>query len=141
MMMENKTIERELENLEIRPTAVRLRVLGFFNKHTHAISLNELEQQLNPIDRTTLFRTIKTFQQKGILHPISEADGALKYARCADGCTCSYQDHLHIHFSCEYCGHTFCLHDVPAPNPKLPEGFIPNDASVLINGVCPNCSC
>lgn len=138
--MINNTIEKKLENHKIRPTAVRLRVLDFFKKHSQAVSLNELEQLLYPIDRTTLFRTVKTFQQHGIIHPVNEPNGVLKYARCADGCTCSYQDHLHIHFSCEQCGNTFCLNDAPIANPDLPEGFIPKDASVLIKGMCPNCS-
>jgi len=135
-----KEIEQELVKHKIRPTAVRLRVLNVIKKYSHAVSLNELEHLLNPIDRTTLFRTVKTFQQNGIIHPVTESDGVLKYARCADGCTCSYQDHLHIHFSCELCANIFCMYDTSAQIPNLPEGFIPKDASVLIKGICPNCS-
>lgn len=138
--MEKKLMEQELKEHKIRPTAVRLRVWNMFKKHSHAVSLNTLEQLLAPIDRTTLFRTVKTFQQKGIIHTVTEADGELKYARCADGCSCSYQDHLHLHFSCERCGHTYCLHDMPVPTPNLPEGFMPKDASVLVKGVCASCN-
>lgn len=138
--MTNEVLEKELLGNKIRPTAVRIRVLEFFKDYPFAVSLNDLEQVLQPVDRTTLFRTIKTFEEGGILHSINEENGLVKFALCSDDCSCSYTDHSHVHFSCKTCLKTYCLFDVRIEDINLPEEFIPLDASVVIKGICNHCS-
>lgn len=133
-------LDVELVKKEIRPTAVRLRVLEQFQSDPAAVSLNELEEKLQPVDRTTLFRTLKMFEKKGVVHAVHDENGIIKYALCADSCRCSYSDHLHVHFSCKRCKKTTCLHDVQIPEVMLPQGYVPQDANVVIKGVCNLCS-
>lgn len=133
-------LEQELSEKNIRPTAVRLRVLNQFKADPVAVSLNELEKELKPVDRSTLFRTLKTFEKSGIIHTVNEENGTIKYALCAESCSCSYNDHLHVHFSCQACLKTWCLNDTQIPEVELPVGFVPADANVVIKGNCSNCS-
>lgn len=139
-MMNNEYLAEELAGKKIRPTAVRLRVFDFFKQNPVALSLNDIENELNPIDRTTLFRTLKTFEKHGIIHTVNTENGQVQYAPCADSCNCSYSDHLHVHFSCQSCRKTYCLYDMRIKDVKLPRGFTPLDANVVIKGVCKQCS-
>ncbi|MGF1672010.1 MAG: Fur family transcriptional regulator [Balneolaceae bacterium] len=138
--MDHQFLEQQLSKKNIRPTAVRLRVLNQFSSDPVAVSLNELEEELKPVDRSTLFRTLKTFEKSGIIHTVNEENGTVKYALCAESCNCSYTDHLHVHFSCNTCLKTFCLHDIHIPDVDLPDGFVPVDANVVIKGICKSCS-
>lgn len=64
----NRELEHKLEHRKIKPTAMRLLVLDFFQKQDHAISLKDLENGLESTDRVTLFRTLKTFEEHKIIH-------------------------------------------------------------------------
>ncbi|MEX0724077.1 MAG: transcriptional repressor [Gracilimonas sp.] len=138
--MNNEVLIQELTDKDIRPTAVRLRVLNKFRSYNEAFSLNELEHELNPVDRSTLFRTLKTFEERGVIHTVNEEKGQVKYAICAKDCSCSYDDHMHVHFNCESCLKTYCLYDVRLKDVDLPSGFKPMDANVVIKGYCNACS-
>jgi len=138
--MNDHLLEKELLNKNIRPTAVRLRVLKQFRSDIVAVSLNGLEKELKPVDRTTLFRTLKTFEKSGLIHTVNEENGTIKYALCSDSCNCSYTDHLHVHFSCQACLKTYCLYDTRMTDVELPDGFVPVDANVVIKGICKTCS-
>ncbi len=103
-----------------------------------ALSLYEIEQQFDDVDRSTIFRTLKTFQDNHLIHSIDDGTGAVKYALCDDDCTCEPED-LHIHFLCTKCGQTHCMKDMPVPQTDLPEGFSFESANFVLKGTCPNC--
>lgn len=138
--MNNEYLAEELAEKKIRPTAVRLRVFGLLKQNPIALSLNDIEHELNPIDRTTLFRTLKAFEKHGIIHTVNGERGLVQYALCSVSCSCSYSDHMHVHFSCHSCRKTYCLYDIRIPGATLPEGFTPLDANVVIKGLCKPCS-
>lgn len=138
-IIEEELVE-ELNQKNIRPTAIRLRVLAFLREQSVAFGLSDIEDALSPIDRTTLFRTLKTFEKQGLIHGVHTRNGQLQYAPCADSCQCSYDDHLHAHFACQACHKTFCLYEVRFTDVRLPEGFKPVDANVVIKGICARCS-
>jgi Fur family ferric uptake transcriptional regulator len=46
----------------------------------------------------------------------------------------------HVHFKCQHCQQTFCLHEVPIQSFPMPPGFVPNDYQLLISGTCPSCA-
>lgn len=138
--MNNEYLAEKLAEKKIRPTAVRLRVFDFLKQNAVALSLNDIENKLNPIDRTTLFRTLKAFEKHGIIHAVNGENGLVQYAACSDSCSCSYSDHMHVHFSCHSCQKTYCLNDIRISAATLPEGFTPLDANVVIKGICKQCS-
>jgi len=118
---------------------MRLLVLDYLIRKKAAVSLADLEESFDRSDRTTLYRTLKTFQEHGLVHQIHDASGTSKYALCAEGCTCSYPDDLHVHFYCSFCENTFCFPEMGIPQYDLPEKFNPSHGNFVITGNCPSC--
>jgi Fur family ferric uptake transcriptional regulator len=44
-----------------------------------------------------------------------------------------------VHFICTNCDKTFCLDDVTVPDVKLPQGFTPSQAAMVVTGLCMDC--
>ena len=97
---------------------MRLLVLQYLMEQNRALSLNELEVLFENADKSTIFRTLKTFQENYLVHRINDGSGAIKYALCDDDCICSLEDN-HIHFLCTKCRKTYCLKDTPITTPNL----------------------
>lgn len=123
----------------IRPTAVRLLVLRCFKEQEAAISLKFLEEQLYWADKSTLFRSLKTFEEKGLVHSIADGTGLTKYALCLESCQCLPKDQ-HFHFHCQKCSQTFCLPKQSLPAIQLPPKFKLEQANLVLQGLCANCS-
>ncbi|WP_232302836.1 Fur family transcriptional regulator [Draconibacterium sediminis] len=134
----NQKIDNRLELRNIRPTAMRQLVYDVLDKNKKALSLYEIEQQFEDVDRSTIFRTLKTFQDNYLIHSIDDGTGAVKYALCDEECTCQPDD-LHIHFLCTKCGQTNCLKNMPVPKMDLPQGFSFESANFVIKGICSIC--
>ena len=130
---------QKLETRDIKPTAMRLLVLKKLVESGAAISLSDLEAKLEHADKTTLYRTLKTFESKNLIHSIDDGTGSVKYALCEEGCECEPQDQ-HLHFHCISCSETFCLTKSKIPETNIPAGFKASSASIVYKGVCPNCS-
>lgn len=130
--------EKRLAQKNIKPTAMRQLVYEVFDNQKKALSLYEIEQQFETVDRSTIFRTLKTFQDNCIIHSIDDGTGAVKYALCEEDCSCKPAD-LHIHYLCNICGQTQCLKDMSVPNLELPAGFSFESANFVVKGTCPNC--
>jgi len=135
----DKEIEKKLKSKEIRPTAMRQLVLSILTEQSAAISLPELEMKFDKADRTTLYRTLKTFEEHKLIHSIDDGSGSVKYAMCLERCECQPDD-LHVHFTCTTCKHTYCLNDLTIPSFDLPAGFMLESVNLVIKGTCPNCS-
>lgn len=134
-----RDIEDTLKNKQVNPTAMRLLVLDFLTKQTAAISLNDLEKGMAPSDRITLYRTLKTFEEKGLVHSIEDGTGATKYALCEQDCDGENHHDLHVHFYCNTCKETFCLPNTRIPEMSLPNGFKQQEMNLIVKGICQHC--
>jgi Fur family transcriptional regulator, ferric uptake regulator len=115
-------------------------VLDYMVGQQAAGSLSDLEEHFTRSDRTTLYRTLKTFLEHGLAHQIHDESGSSKYALCADDCTCSYPDDLHLHFYCSACESTFCFTEMNIPSFNLPDNFTPRHGNFVITGQCATCT-
>ena len=97
-MNENEYISR-LKARDIRPTALRLLILRTMAGFDRAFSLADLEEELDTVDKSTLFRTLTLFLAHHLVHGIDDGTGSLKYALCSSDCDCEIDD-LHTHFYC-----------------------------------------
>lgn len=113
-------------------------VLRVLTDQTTAISLSELEKKFDRADKVTLYRTLKTFEEKKLIHSIDDGTGSMKYALCKETCQCNPED-LHIHFLCSVCGKTYCLDDIAVPQVQLPTGFSLESLNLMVKGKCANC--
>lgn len=105
-----------------------------------AVALTDIENAFAKADRTTLYRTLKTFEENGIVHQIEDGTGVSKYALCEAGCNCEIEQDLHLHFYCSNCNETVCLTEHKIPNINLPNGYIAEDANLVLKGICEKCS-
>lgn len=123
----------------MRVTAIRQDVVRLFASLDHAVTHQEVEQSLPEADRVTLYRTLGSFEEKGIIHQILDDGPAKKFALC--GTRCSEENHHdeHVHFKCTSCGETRCLPEVVLQPVKLPTGYKASGIDLLVQGTCSNC--
>ncbi len=133
-------VENILISKEISPTPNRMLVLNFMLDQQTATSLSDIERELTPMDRVSVYRTLKTFQEKGLVHPIEDGTGVPKYAMCAEECDSQAHHDLHLHFYCRTCKETFCLPATNIPAVNLPERFSADEVDLIIKGVCNKCN-
>lgn len=109
------------KNLSI--TESRKKILSLFLKEGDALTHGDIEHKAGEkFDRVTVYRTLQTFVEKGIVHTIPTADNTILYALCKD-CTEGHHHDDHVHFVCTNCGITTCLDDVAWPPVELPAGY------------------
>ena len=133
-------VEKTLDNKSVRPTAMRILIYKFMASKNTAVALTDIENAFEKAERTTLYRTLKTFEEKGIVHQIDDGTNISKFALCQPGCNCEIDQDLHLHFHCSHCDKTVCLTEHKIPHINLPAGYIAEDASLVIKGICDSCS-
>jgi len=136
--MEN--LEKILEVNNVKPTAMRLLVLQFLLNKKVAVSLTNIEEYFDNSDRTTLYRTLKTFVKNGVAHQIDDGTGIKKYAVCEENCNCEMDTDLHLHFHCTNCNETVCLTEHKIPHINLPKGFEAENVNLVVKGICDKCN-
>ncbi len=146
--MEEILLKEILHDYQLRVTPGRCDVIDQFLQSNYALSAKDLESRLPQYDRVTLYRTLHTFIEKGILHLIPH-DGGLAYFGLSESIrpqldtaaqTSSdtyYSDH--IHFTCIACGRTECLSDYMIPTVNLPQGYQAEEVDLLVKGKCQAC--
>jgi len=121
-------------------TESRKKILSLFVNHTGALAHGDIEKKAGEkFDRVTVYRTLQTFVEKGIIHTIPTSDNMVRYALCKDNCTEGNHHDNHIHFVCKECNKTECLDNVTPPSIELPYGYIANMVEVVVSGVCKEC--
>jgi Fur family ferric uptake transcriptional regulator len=135
-----KADEQILKDFRLRKTSSRSDILHLFIAHPYALSYSDIEKEVAAsYDRVTVYRTLKTFLDKGVVHKVLDDAGCLKYALCKDHCTSGEHHHEHVHFKCVNCGQTNCLEDVKIPAVQLPKGYRARELNLLIQGSCSKC--
>ncbi|EAZ81596.1 Fur family transcriptional regulator [Algoriphagus machipongonensis] len=128
-----------LQSHKLRITDCRLEIIREFLDKQVALAHSDLEESLdNQFDRVTIYRTLKTFVDKDVIHKVLDDTGGAKYALCSHD-EDQEHSHEHVHFKCEVCGETTCLEDIILPQVKLPAGFQKNEMSLLVQGICEKC--
>jgi Fur family ferric uptake transcriptional regulator len=132
--------EQIFKQKNLRSTPVRKTLLSLFTESSYALSHADIDQMTDGVmDRVTIYRTLKTFVDNGIIHEVID-ENEKKYNLCSDGC--SQHEHYddHVHFKCNNCMQTFCLEHNEVPAIELPKGFKISSAQYLVMGICNNCS-
>ena len=142
--METKSVTARLNDIlhhrQLSSTESRRKILSLFLNSHDALTHGDIEKEVgDKYDRVTIYRTLQTFVEKGIVHTIPTADNAVLYALCKE-CEEGHHHDDHVHFICRACEKTICLDDVVSPKIDLPEGFVSENVQVVIKGVCKDCS-
>jgi Fur family transcriptional regulator, ferric uptake regulator len=129
-----------LRKNQLSVTGSRKRILELFLMSNGALAHADIEKKTGEkFDRVTVYRTLQTFLEKGIIHTIPTPDNTVLYALCQDDCSEGHHHDNHVHFVCQQCGTTTCLPDVTIPEVKLPKGFLPEDFQMVVTGLCKGC--
>jgi Fur family ferric uptake transcriptional regulator len=119
-------IREILKQNHLSITSSRQKILKFFLSKNGALSHADIETKTGEsFDRVTVYRTLQTFVESGIIHLIPTTDNSIKYALCNNNCAPGHHHDNHVHFICDECSKTICLEEVTIPSVKLPKGFTP----------------
>ncbi len=121
-------------------TESRKKILNLFLNVQGALAHGDIERKAGEkFDRVTVYRTLQTFVEKGIVHTIPTTDNSVRYALCKDNCAGGHHHDDHVHFICQQCGTTLCLEDTVVPEIKMKRGFSINEIEVVVKGICLDC--
>ena len=133
-------IDHILKRNQLSIADSRKKILDLFFQNNGALEHADIEKKTGEkFDRVTIYRTLQSFLEKGIIHTIPTADNSVRYALCKDDCSQGHHHDNHVHFICNECNNTICLEDVTIPDVKLPRGFQPTDFQMIVSGICTKC--
>jgi Fur family ferric uptake transcriptional regulator len=139
--VEHKDLANDiLKKNQLSVTGSRKTILEIFLSGVGAVAHADIEKYAGEkIDRVTVYRTLQSFMEKGIIHTIPSVDNSIRYALCKDDCTEGHHHDNHVHFLCSECSKTICLDSVVIPEVKLPRGFKPLERQMIVTGICIEC--
>ncbi len=100
-----KSIENNIGSIlkknSLSVTDSRKKILSLFLQSKDALAHGDIEKKAGEkFDRVTIYRTLQTFVEKGIVHSIPTSDNSVKYALCKDceeGHPMLLQGQCHLH--------------------------------------------
>jgi Fur family transcriptional regulator, ferric uptake regulator len=135
-----KTQPDILKQSGLSVTESRKKILDLFLESDGALAHADIEKNTSAaFDRVTVYRTLQTFVEKGIIHQIPTTDNSILYALCKHNCEQGHHHDDHVHFICSNCDKTICLDEVTVPEVKLPKNFTKQQAAMVVTGVCEDC--
>jgi len=89
-----------------------------------------LKNELPTLSRTTVYNTLKTFLNAGLIKELTIEENEVRY---------EFNLHDHGHFKCKKCGRIFDFnYSMKLPSDEL-KGFCVTDVNIFITGVCRDC--
>jgi len=132
-------IEQLLKSANLRRTKPRIAVMSILLAADKPVTQQEIAEKAGAgaPDKVTIYRTLETFVQAGIVHKAFLRERTRHY-ELAHNCT---QHQCHPHFTCSNCGRTVCLTKSSLPMIKVSEkGFVVHRQQVRLEGLCPGCA-
>lgn len=116
----------------MRITPTRRRVIDIFLKSRYALTPQEIEEEMPEYDRVTIYRTLLSFLEAGVINRVLGESGQRFHLKKDDS-------NVHLNFKCNQCGYVSTL-DAPEIPLTLPQGFTPKNIHLLVVGTCSDCS-
>ena len=126
-----------LRSRKLRATPKRLQLLSNMQRNQRAMSHAEIQESLPGVDRVTLYRTLETFINQGIIHQAFRENNQMHYALCGETCNVGQHQHSHMHFKCESCETVTCKDLINRFDIDF-AGEI-HDISIQVKGICESC--
>lgn len=133
-------VDQLLKQHHLKRTSTRIDVLSKYLQANRALSHSELEKMMGAdYDRVTLYRTLKSFEDSGLLHKVYDENGTVRFSTCSDRCHPGEHKDNHVHLHCVECQASYCLDNVSIPKVDLPADIPVHDIYMVVNGTCNNC--
>jgi len=132
--------EKILTLKNIRPTQARRQILELLYREACPLTAGEIIalQKGKAADRVTIYRTLYTLAECGLVHQVQGLDGAWRF--CAHppakhGCPGN-----HPHFLCRECGRMICLTKQKLSWVEVPADVEVKGKQLVIYGFCSSCA-
>lgn len=136
----SEIVDGILKKNQLSVTGSRKKILELFINSHGALAHADIEKKAGQkFDRVTVYRTLQTFVDKGIIHCIPTSDNSIRYALCKEDCSEGHHHDNHVHFICSTCEKTICLDEISVPEIQLPQEFAPLHSQMVVTGVCREC--
>jgi len=130
-----KKTKELLQSRGLKPTYQRMRILKYLGEHqTHPtveMIYQDLVQEIPTISKTTIYNTLNTLLEKGIIHVITITGTESRY---------DFKSFPHHHFLCTRCGRII---DIDVDCPYLRErkigGHKIEELHGYFKGICREC--
>ncbi|PLX71334.1 MAG: hypothetical protein C0602_01645 [Denitrovibrio sp.] len=139
--MEKCSTEKLLKNTKTKMTSARSSLLNIILENSSPETATSLHKKLSKetrIDLATVYRTLKIFNQKGLIRAINLDGEKIYYEK-----SCEHNP-LHAHFYCEKCGDVECLNpfgfDESTSFVKMADKKEINSVELILRGRCEKCS-
>lgn len=137
--------EKALLRRGIRPTETRLEIYKYLKRKNYAVSQIDIQKDFlkkspdnKTANKTTFYRNLTIFQEKGLIHQIDDGTGYVKYATTVQNENTGADLDLHLHFHCTGCGKTFCLQE-RMPETSMPSEHRVDGSNLVLRGLCKSC--
>lgn len=138
----NNKYHKILQDAGVRPSIQRIAVYAFLYENRIHPDVETVYNKLNPIyptlSKTTVYNTLKLFEEKHIVQSIKIEDDKLRF---------DAEMKNHIHFKCSKCGQIYDIFldektskELDGLTNILPKGFSSDKLQTNIWGVCSKCS-
>lgn len=94
--MKSHSAEQVLRKHNLRVTKGRVNVLSYLKKQSKPVSIKKIHQDIDSLDRVSLYRMMDSFEKNGIVSSHDIGHGHLDYELT--------HDNHHHHLVCESCG-------------------------------------
>ncbi|PAM96256.1 transcriptional regulator [Flavobacterium sp. IR1] len=132
-----KATENAFAGKNIRLTTMRILIYEYLETVTAALSLSDIEKFFHKADKVTIYRTLQTFQEKGLVHKITD-ENVVKYKLCAENCAQENHNDRHLHFYCKNCKETTCREEIIFPE-SMDNQLQIDEIQILAKGICDKC--
>lgn len=122
----------------VKITANRLLIAQALQEAGRPLSMTELEERLETIDKSNVFRALTVFRDAHLVHALEDSGDGVRYELCHSHGD-AHDDDIHVHFYCIKCHRTYCLYDTHVPPVQVPKGYEAESVSYLVKGICPDC--
>ena len=136
--MDNQYFKDLLNKRDLKATSHRLNLLLTMSAYKTAIPYSAIQKSMKSSDRVTLYRTLESLKDQGIIHKAFQENNEIYYAICGDKCDKEKHQHNHIHFRCTQCESVTCEHPTSKFNISIPDYQI-SKIEIHLEGICKSC--
>ena len=128
-------VKKILEEKGIKPSIQRIQIFKCLMDNRNHPTAKEIYERISKkiptLSKTTVYNSVKLFEDKGILKPIRVKEGEARY---------DIDSGLHPHFRCKRCGRLFDLDKkLVVRNKEEIDGHLIEEKFVCYAGICRNC--
>lgn len=125
----------------ISRTNFRTKLVNYFFSSNKSLSVDDILKYFNnSINKATVYRSLVSFENNGLIHKVPDANNLMRYSLCRkEECSTISHNHNHGHFICYSCNQTFCLEGVKYPEIISTKGFYVREIKLTVEGYCNEC--